>query len=367
MKKDDLKEKVSQLFISKTPDNIHQIKMFINEGIGGFMIGKGGNVVSKKQASLEGNNLESLQKFVELLNSLSKDDKKIPLFLAIDGEGGNDFNRLKSISNYKCPRFYGKKFEKDKDLDYFTKEVTVFADLINKIGFNINFAPLVDCAEKGYKGYLAGGRIVKKKITGLNKSEIEAPNRAYSDNLKTVVNLALTAMKIFQNHKIISTLKHFPSYGILDLDKNPHEHLFKSRLCRKEILKNIEPYKKAVKKNCYAIMKGHIVTCLDENYPASLSVKVEKFLRDNLDFKGLSVTDELNMGAVKEYYSGTNLEQTAVDAVKTNDILLISHPETFLPMRNSILKSAVKNKKILNKIDESYKRVLHYKKIIKLI
>ncbi len=367
----DLKEKVGQLFICRTPDNIGQIEMFVNENIGGFIIGKGGEIVSKSQSTLEGDNLESLKRFVKLLNRLSQKNKKIPLFLAIDGEGGKYFNRLKSISDYKSPRFYGKKFEKDGNLEFFKREVKKFAELMNQIGFNINFAPLVDCAKKGYKGYLAEEGVFIKNKDDLIKSEVIAANRSYSDKMETVITLGLTAMRIFQEHNIIPTLKHFPSYGTLKKNQNPHRVLVKLKLSKNEILAQIEPYKKAFKNRCYAIMKGHVITCLDWNAPASLSVKTDKFLRDKLNFDGLAVVDELHMGAIKQYYSRMNCEEilkkSAVDALKVNDIILTSHPEDFIVMRDAIVKEANKNEKFLERVNKVYNKILYYKKIINLL
>ena len=367
---ENLKEKVGQLFICKTPDNIDQIEMFIKEGIGGFMIGKGGEIVSESQSTLEGDSSESLKRFVKLLNRLSQKNKKIPLFLAIDGEGGKYFNRLKSISDYKSPRFYGKKFEKDGNLEFFKKEVEKFAKLMKQIGFNMNFAPLVDCAKKGYKGYVAEERVLIKNKDDLTKSEAIAACRSYSDKMETVITLGLTAMRIFQEQNIIPTLKHFPSYGILKKNQNPHRILLKLAILRNKILAQIEPYKKAFKNGCYAIMKGHIITCLDWNVPTSLSVKIDKFLKNELSFNGLVIVDELHMGAIRQYYRLDHKEvpkRAAVDALKVNDIILTSHPEDFIVMRDAIIKEANKNEKFLERVDEAYKKILYYKKIINLL
>ena len=370
MKNISLKEKVGQLFICKTPDDIDQIEKFINEGIGGFMIGKGGEIVSENQGALEGDSLKSLKRFVKLLNKLSQKNKKIPLFLAIDGEGGKYFNRLKSISDYKSPRFYGKKFEKDWDLEFFKKEVEKFAKLMNQIGFNMNFAPPVGCAKKGYKGYLAGKKVLIKK-RGLTKSESMAANRSYSDKRETVSLLGLTAMQIFQKHNIIPTLKHFPSYGILDIYQNPHIVLPKSKLSRDEISAQLNVYKLAFEYGCYAIMKGWEITCLDRAAPALLSIKVDEFLKKKLKFDGLTVTDELHMGAMKRYYpkltSEEALKKTCINALIVNDILLSSHPDDFIVMRDAIIKKANKNKKYLKLVNEAYNKVLHYKKVINLL
>ncbi len=363
----ELKEKISQLFICRNPNDIEKIKSFIEEGIGGFMIGKGGEIVSKDQEYMEGDSKESLKKFIGTLNKISKEQEKIPLFIAVDAEGGVYFNRLKNFSDMKSQYFYGKKFEEDKDLDYFKKEIEAVALLMKEIGINMTFGPVVDCAMKGYKGYIAEEKVMSYNIQGLSKSEIFASQRAYSDNIETVVTLGLTSMIIYQKKGIIPTLKHFPSYGLLEVDQNPHKVLPRENVSVEDLEMQLLPYKKAFKLGAYAIMKGHVLTPFDFEKPASLSEKIELFLRNELGFKGLSVVDELNMGAIKEYYGTHSPEKAAVDAVRVNDIILISHPETFLVMRDAIVKEAKKDANLRMKIDESLEKILMFKKIIGLI
>ncbi len=361
-----LKEKVSQLFISKNPDSIVDIEEFINQGIGGFMIGKGGEIVNYNQKDLEGDSKESLKRFIKSIRELSEKNKKTPLFLAIDGEGGSYFNRLKSFSTLKSARIYGKKFERDGNLDYFIGEISKFAKLMNELDINMNFAPLLDVAKKGYRGYVAEERIKVRK-NDLTKSEMEASNRSYSDKPEVVSILGTTAMKVYQEHNIIPTLKHFPSYGILDDNENPHEVLPVSKLSLSTILKQVNQYKKAIKMDAYAMMTGHVTTALDKDRPASISKKVYKFVRDKLRFKGLMVVDELNMGAIKQFYGFTSVEKAAIDAIKANDIILISHPDTFVFMRNAIFEEAKKSWEMRKVVNNRYKRIIKYKKKIGLI
>jgi beta-N-acetylhexosaminidase len=357
-----LSDKVGQLFICRAPDNLEDIENFVREGIGGFSLGKGGEIISKEQEILEGNTRESLKSFIKQVRDFSRKHRKTPLFFAIDGEGGEYFNRLKSISDYKSPRFYGRKFEEYNDIEFFRKEVTRFVQLMNYIGLNINFAPVIDTAQKGYRGYMAeSGTEIRN---GLITSELHANNRAYSDKMQTVIKLGLTAMRIFQERKIIPVLKHFPSYGILKPNENPHVVLPDSDLPGTEILRHVTPFREAIKQGCYAVMTGHVITSLDRERPASLSVKVNRFLR-KLGFSGLAVSDELFMGAIQQFYSKTDTS-LPLDALQANDILLTSHPEHFLDMKNSIMDAA-KNKTTMQRIDEAYKKILRYKRILKIL
>jgi beta-N-acetylhexosaminidase len=360
----ELKTKASQLFICKNPDSLLYAEEFIKVGIGGFMVGKGGEIVSADQHELEGDSADSLKRFVDYLMALSKKHDKMPLFLAIDGEGGSYFNRLKGISEYKSARYYGLKYEGDNDLEAFRKEVESFAELMRSIGFNMNFAPLVDIARPGYEGYVAKEPVgIRKK--GLTDSEVISSRRSYSDKKDTVIALALAAMKIFQEKGIIATIKHFPSYGILSVDENPHMLL--PDKVSVIIDAELEPYREAIRQGCNGIMTGHIITSIDPDVPASLSAKAGKLLRENLGFKGLCVADELNMGAVKEFYGEEYLHKAPVDALNINDVILISRPETFIPMRDAVVDTAKDDREFSDRIDKAYERVIEFKRRIGLI
>ena len=351
-----MRRKIAQLFICKNPDSKKEIEQFIKAGIGGFIIGKGGEVVSKKQKSLEGDSKLSLKKFTEYLRS--KED--IPLFLAIDGEGGEHFNRLRHFSNLKNQRFYGKKFEKDKNLNFYKKEITKYAKLMNELDLNMNFAPVFGKASRGYKGYLAEEKILVGN--GLSHSEMYASERSYSDKMSTINALGPEAVKIYQEHNIICTIKHFPTYGLFTKEQNPHLVLPEIKITMKNLMKELQPFKKAFKYG-NAIMTGHgVYTCLGTR-PVSLSSRTIPFLK-KLKFKGLIVADEINMESLIEFNGKKNPGQIAIAAVKVNDIILNSHPETFEIMVNAITKQAKKDPKLAKKINESYEKILHFKKII---
>ena len=77
------------------------------------------------------------------------------------------------------------------------------------------------------------------------------------------------------------------------------------------------------------------------------------------------------MGAVRQYYSRLSSKEvskkSSVDALKVNDIILTSHSEDFIVMRDAIVEEANKNKDFLNRVNEVYNKVGYYKKIIKLL
>ena len=119
----------------------------------------------------------------------------------------------------------------------------------------------------------------------------------------------------------------------MNLDENPHIILPISKISKSSLLRHIEIYRKLFKNHTCAIMSGHVITDFDKLRPASLSRKNYLFMRKKLEFKGLIISDELNMGAIKKF-TKNNLEKAAISAIRANDIILISHPEVFHFMKN---------------------------------
>ncbi len=351
-----IKEKVSQLFIVRCPDTWEDIEYFLRQKVGGFMIGKGGEIVSKKQFALEGNSKESLKQFIERLKEKNERFGNEKLFLAIDGEGGKYFNRLKEFTGLREQRYYGELYEETRDVSKYSEDVSEFFEVMAYIGFNMNFAPVVDVAMENYKGYVAEEKI-KIEAKELTQSEIASSRRAYSDKPAVVKTLSQIPLREMKKRKIIGTCKHFPSYGYLPVDKNPHEVLATLNVSKKKLVELISPYEFLIKRGlCPMIMKGHVISPLS-NVLNSTSNEVEKFLREKFSFNGLSIVDELNMGAVRQFYGENYVKKAAVDAAYANDIILISHPETFIPMRDAIMKKAERDKGLVEKIDESLERI----------
>ncbi len=356
-----LKRKIAQMFIVATPPLKDQKKIFkiiesyVDLGIGGLMIGIGGRF---KFAQKEGvTNIKKLQTFVFKLKKLDPS-----LFLAIDGEGGYDFNLFENIVSLRPAREYGLLFEKDNSTQEFEKDVKNYIKIIRWGGINMNFAPVLDVAQPHYKGYMSRS------------------GRSFSDKSDTVKTLSSIFIREMQKNDIIATGKHFPGYG--SLDENPHFHLKHQK--KEEDLMN-SAFNHAIKKaGIHGIMNGHVLSFLDNKVPATLSLNVENYLRKNLSFNGLSITDELFMGALNEYYKGLDKDSTKriVEAAKCNDILLVSYPKEqgpdgklrklirkhdhFQKLLDAVYDAVLKGQIPKQKINESYERIIRYKKLLKL-
>jgi beta-N-acetylhexosaminidase len=350
-----LSKKIAQMFIVALPYTTDEkvlfdvVEKYINIGVGGIMLGIGG-----KLPYAEADGVIDIEKLKTLVTKLKELDPT--LFIAIDGEGGSIFNLFENISSLRPQRHYGIEYEKSGSTKEYEKDLDEYIGLMKKIGINMNFAPIFGNAKEGYAGYLS------------------AYERAYSDKEETVEKLSNIAVQKMHESGITAVGKHFPEYG--GIDKNPHTDLSKIETYNKDDALSSAILKNKIK----VVMKGHILSPIDEEVPATISEKVERYLRDDLGFKGLSMTDEIFMHSLSRYYDAydgdTDHTKRAIAGAIANDIILMSYPKQkhgdgtilqverhdhFDKLHNAVVK-AVENADIdKSKIDESFKRIIKFK------
>lgn len=146
--------------------------------------------------------------------------------------------------------------------------------------------------------------------------------RAFGESSESVSFFGCEMIKTFQSHGITACGKHFPGHG--DTETDSHIKLPKIKKDIKSLSKtDLVPFKNAVKAGVKMIMMGHLnVPALDPSgIPASLSQKAGSYLRSKLGFKGIVITDALNMGGIGRYSE----EEASLMALNAGvDILL--HP-----------------------------------------
>jgi beta-N-acetylhexosaminidase len=171
-------------------------------------------------------------------------------------------------------------------------------------------------------------------------------------------------MKAVRDNGMLSCLKHFPGHGSAANDS----HLGLTDVTKTWVSSELEPYRMLIKKNnIHSVMSSHIYNAtIDSLYPASLSPNfIEKKLRKELNYNGVVISDDLQMGAISNYYS---LEEIVIQSINAgNDILIFSqyfNPDIKLPEKVvQIIKDAVKSGKISEqRINESFERIIKLKK-----
>lgn len=265
---------------------------------------------------------------------------KLPLFIGVDEEGGI-VNRVSKYSAFRKEPFLSPQdLYKKGGYDLIKADANEKADLLLSLGINVNLAPVCDISTNSTD-------FIYKRSFGKNAEET-------SEFVRTIVAL-------MKDKHIGMTLKHFPGYG-----NNVDTHTgiaFDDRSYDSFITNDFLPFKAGIEAGADSIMVSHnIVSCMDKENPASISPKVHEILRNELNFNGVIITDDLKMDGVKEYAVEKEIGVLAVLA--GNDMIITSNYEQQIP---SIIE-AIQNSQIsITQIDESVRRILLWKLYIGII
>ena len=158
-----------------------------------------------------------------------------------------------------------------------------------------------------------------------------------------------------KQNSIGGVLKHFPGYG-----NNTDTHVgiaIDDRTLVELEGCDLVPFQMGIDAGCGAIMVSHtFINAIDSTLPATLSPAVNEYLRENMGFDGVVVTDDLVMQAITDLYGA---EEAAVMAVLAGNDLLCS--TEYKTQYNAVLK-AVKNGRISeDRINEAVRRILTWK------
>ena len=216
-------------------------------------------------------NFETASNLISEIRSYNPD-----VLIAIDEEGG-DVTRLfvREGSRYPTPALLGQC--DDEDLTF--RSYSSMGAVLRSLGVDITYAPVADVV--AYEN---------NPIVGV---------RSFGMSSDVVNRHVLQAVQGLQSSGVSACVKHFPGHGAVLEDS--HHDLPRIKLSKNDYERtHIEPFKNAIASGVSAVMIGHLIAeCLDPNLPASLSSKILRdYLRSELGFKGLIVTDALDMGAI---------------------------------------------------------------------
>ena len=280
-------------------------------------------------------NMESPEQVKQLTSDLqAQSNEKVPLFIGIDEEGGDVVRMAEKLT----PPPSQKEIGATGDIEQAKTWAIKTAKSLKDMGINVNFAPVAD--------------------VGSNDK------RSYSTDANTVIDFVRAATKGYQQENIIYSLKHFPGIGKGRVDS----HVDSSSIdVAKEVLmtEDIIPFKTIIDENDpndYFILVSHLkYPALDEEYPASLSSKImTDLLRNKLGYKGIIITDDMEMGAVANH---NDFRSIGVKAVKAGaDIVLVCHEyehqqEVYLGLLDAVNSGEISQERI----DESVKRIIKVK------
>ena len=321
-----LEEKVGQMFYSSVP--VGEGKDWITKyRIGGYVFS--GNDFDDKSA-------DDVRAMIHDYQMKSK----VPLLIGVDEEGGTvlrvSYHEQLCSSCFDSP----KNVYQNGGWEAIDATETEKAELLTSLGINVNNAPVCD-------------------ITSTPDSFIY--DRSFSGDPEEVSTFVKKVVAICKQKKLGTVLKHFPGYGD---NTDTHEDMsYDSKPLDDFRNSDFIPFEAGIEAGADSIMVAHnIMADVDSDYPASLSKKVHDIIRNELNFDGVIMTDDLAMQAITKY---TGTEAAAVTAAKCgNDILCCTDVEAQYP---AVLE-AVKNGEIpQEQIDASVKRILKWKQNLGLI
>ncbi|MCW8312462.1 glycoside hydrolase family 3 [Sphingobacterium sp. InxBP1] len=315
------KEKVAQLFLVRAHTNLGQkyidsvAQVVKDEQLGGLVVFQGGPV-----------------RHVDMFNRYQS-LAKVPLMITFDGEWGLGMRMPDSTLSFPYQMTLGA--VQDNQLIYrMGREV---AQDFHRIGMHFNFAPDVDINNNP-----------KNPVIGI---------RSFGDNKYNVTQKAKAYMDGMVDGGILASIKHFPGHGDTDVDSHydlPQLPFDKKRLDTLEMY----PFKELINAGAPAVMVAHMnIPSLDAtpNMPSSISKKVvTDLLRNELGFKGLTVTDAMDMKGVKKFFPNGEADVQAI--IAGHDLLEVS--ENSKRAIDLILKAIDEGRIAQADIDARVKRVL---------
>ncbi|PQA96183.1 beta-glucosidase [Chryseobacterium piscicola] len=313
-------ERLGQLFIialytNKGDHHIDEIRNIVNkEQIGGL-------ILMQDDAARE----------INLVNEFQQ-KSKTPMMIGMDAEWGL-YQRIATAHKYPWAMTLGA--IQDKDL--IEKMSAKIAEDCHRMGINWDFAPVVD--------------------VNTNPNNPIIGNRSFGSEVKNVTKSALAYSNGLQNNNILAAIKHFPGHGDTSTDSHLDLPVVSHKIDRLNEVE-IAPFKALMNKNIGGVMVAHLyVPALEpaKGIPASVSKNiVTGLLKEKLGYKGLIITDALNMGAVANKYKPGELDALAFKA--GNDIMLFSQG---VAEGKRLIQKAIDNGEIPQaRVEESVKKIL---------
>lgn len=257
-----------------------------------------------------------------------------PLLIAVDEEGG-DVTRISRFSAFRERRFSSLRTRYDLGgLDAVLAEEDEKCRLLSDLGINVNLGPVCD-------------------IT--TDPAAFMYTRSLGQDAQTTADVTAAIVNLMKDYRVGSVLKHFPGYG-----NNADTHTgiaVDSRPLSDFESQDFLPFSAGIQAGCGGILVGHIlVEALDPELPASLSPAVHRYLREELGFSGVIMTDDLVMQAITDQFGAG---EAAVMAVLSGNDLLCS--TEYAVQYEAVLQAVLDGRIDIDVLNSAVRNVLEWK------
>ena len=316
-----LEEKIGQMFLIRYSDDQTVLSDIAQYNPGGILL---------FAKDFENHTKESIKAQLDTCQQASG----TPLIIGVDEEGGV-VTRISRFTNFRSERFKSPQdLYAEGGFERIASDTDEKCALLKSIGINVNLAPVADVSEDP-------SSFIYDRTIGQN-AEIT------SEYVRTVVG----RMKA---NGMGSALKHFPGYG--DNGDTHTDIITDTRPLGAFVSGDLLPFQAGIDEGTDIVLVSHnIVSCMDPDYPASISPTVHALLRNTIGFDGVIMTDDLVMSAITEYTDGKSAAVQAV--IAGNDLLCCSDYAVQVPAVIEAVKSGVISEE---RINESAKRIIQMK------
>lgn len=315
-----VEEKVGQMFFVRCPD-VGAAEAVSEYKLGGYILF--GRDFKNKTAEQVRNDISSYQSAAG-----------VPLLIGTDEEGGTVVRASSNPNLFPHSGLSPQDLFAQGGMDAIIQDARQKSVTLLDLGVNVNLAPVADVS---------------------TDSNDFIYDRAFGQDAQATAEYVSNVVKTMDAQGIGSVLKHFPGYGNnvdthtgVAIDERPYETFQTS---------DYLPFTAGIQAGADAVLVSHnVMTCVDDQLPASLSPAVHKELRETLGFQGVIMTDDLAMDAVAAYAGD---QSPAVMAVKAgNDMIVTTDFQTQIPEVIQAVKSGEIDEE---QIDQSVTRVLKWK------
>lgn len=321
-----LPDAVGQMFMvtmSGTRSNFYIEKMVRERSVGGVL--------------LFASNMDSEAQTEQLVGSLQRSsvqtEPSIPLLVAVDQEGG----RISSAP-WVSPQPSAAQVGASGDPDQARAIAEEMGRQLRQAGINTDLAPVADTGSGAAIG-----------------------NRSFGSDPELVSRMVAVSVEGFEAAGIVSSAKHFPNHGPATVDSHTGQTVIRHGM--QEIHSyDLPPFEAAVEAGVPMVMVGHLTyPAIDPDYPASLSPQAMGMLREDLDFDGVVITDDLSMAGAKR---GGTTPQAAVQAVEAGaDMMIVSDvPEVQAASYRAVLEAVESGEISRQQIYDSVDRIMEVKR-----
>lgn len=288
-----LRERIGQMFIvglEGTETDADIIELIQTYKIGGIY--------------LREKNMESVEQLQKLVNALKAANvgNSVPLFMATAHETGRGNVLPGELRAIPAMKYIIE--NTDKTVVYDTANIT--SNILAKLGFNMNFAPLLDMGGM-VNGIPLGDRCIS------------------ATNANAVAGIAVQVINAHKNNGLIPVPKYFPGHASTKSERSNLVIPYTNKSLAKLEQTDMAPFRYIIEEGIETMLVGHVqVSKVNMFTPASLSHKmIDKVLKGKYNFEGLSITDDLSSMVISVQYGLKNAVRKAIMA--GNEMMIISN------------------------------------------